>query len=99
MLVHTVLFWLRKDLDDAQLTSFQDGLENLKLIESAAAVYIGSPSKTPERPVIDDSYDFCLTVVLEDIAAHDAYQAHPRHQEFIKTFSSFWKEVKIYDAD
>ena len=99
MLVHTVLFWLRKDLDGDQLTSFRLGLESLKAIDAAAAVYIGSPSKTPERPVIDGSYDFCLTVILEDIAAHDAYQAHPRHQEFIKTFSSFWKRVKIYDAD
>jgi len=99
MLVHTVLFWLRKDLDGDQVTEFRLGLESLTLIESAEAVYIGTPADTPERPVIDTSYDFCLTVLLKDLEAHDRYQEHPRHQDFIGRFKDFWKKVQIYDAD
>jgi hypothetical protein len=99
MLVHTVLFWLRRDLDGDELTSFRLGLETLKSIDAAEAVHIGTPAQTPERPVIDASYDFCLTVLLRDLEAHDAYQADPRHQAFLETFSPFWKRVKIYDAD
>jgi hypothetical protein len=99
MLVHTVLFWLRKDLDGDQLTHFRMGLESLSRIECSEITYIGSPSETPDRPVIDTSYDFCLTVVLKNVAAHDAYQIHPRHLEFLETFSTYWEKVKIYDAD
>jgi hypothetical protein len=99
MLVHTVLFWLKKDLDGDQVTHFRMGLESLTKIESAAAVYIGSPAATAERPVIDTSYDFCLTVIVKDVAAHDAYQVDPRHTEFIGTFKEYWRKVKIYDAD
>lgn len=98
MLVHTVLFWLRKDLDGDKVTEFRLALETMKGIEHAEAVYIGVPAATPERPVIDTSYDFCLTVILKDMAAHDAYQADPIHVEFLKN-KDLWKKVKIYDAD
>jgi hypothetical protein len=99
MLVHTVLFWLNKSLDGAQITEFRMGLESLKTIDVAEAVYVGSPARTAERPVIDTGYDFCLTVILKDIAAHDAYQAHETHQAFIAAHKEQWKKVKIYDAD
>lgn len=98
MLVHTVLFWLRKDIDGDKITEFRLALETMKGIQHAEAVYIGVPAATPERPVIDNSYDFCLTVILKNMAAHDAYQADPIHVEFLKN-KDLWKKVKIYDAD
>lgn len=98
MLVHTVLFWLRKDLDGDQITDFRIALETMKGIEHAEAVYIGSPAATEKRPVIDTSYDFCLTVILKNVAAHDAYQVDPIHIEFLKN-KPLWKKVKIYDAE
>jgi hypothetical protein len=99
MLVHTVLFWLKDDLDADQRNNFRTGLDRLIEIESAEAVYVGSPAATAERPVVDTSYDFCLTVIAKDVAAHDAYQVDPRHTEFINTFKSHWQKVLIYDAD
>ena len=100
MLVHTVLFWLHKGLREDQITEFRVGLETLKDIKSAEAVYIGSPADTPPRPrILLSTYDFCLTVVLKDIKAHDAYQADPIHKKFIQTYSPRWKRVRVYDAD
>ena len=100
MLVHTVLFWLRKDLQDDSLAQFQAGLETLKDIKIADAIYIGSPADTEPRPgVIIDTYDFCLTVIFKNIEAHDAYQTDPIHKKFIETYSSYWDQVRVYDAD
>ena len=99
MLVHTVFFWLRKDLDGAQRAEFRMGLESLKEIEHANSVLIGRPASVAERPVCDNSYDFCLTVILKDVPAHDAYQAHEIHQNFIATHKEQWQKVKVYDAD
>lgn len=99
MLIHTVFFWLNNDLNPDHVAQFREGVETLKGISSADSVYVGTPSNTPERPVIDASYDFCLTVILKDIPAHDAYQADPIHQEFIAKFKDSWDAVKIYDAD
>ncbi|MGB0344898.1 MAG: Dabb family protein, partial [Coraliomargarita sp.] len=90
MLVHTVLFWLKEDLSEAQRAGFVEGLESLRRIQAAEAVHIGTPAKTPERPVIDQSYDFCLTVLLTDLAAHDAYQEDPLHTAFLEEFRPCW---------
>ena len=97
MLLHSVFFWLRKDLSVAQRKHFEAALETLKGIPSADAVYIGTPADTPERPVIDASYDFCLTVLLQDMEAHDTYQQDPLHQAFLA--NELWERVQIYDAD
>ena len=99
MLVHTVFFWLRKNLDGPEITEFRMGLESLKTIEHAEAAYVGDPAHTAERPVLDTSYDFCLTVLLKDVAAHDMYQAHETHQTFLANHKDKWKKVKVYDAD
>jgi len=99
MLVHTVFFNLRKDLDGSEVTEFRMGLESLKRIGHAEAAYVGSPADVPERPVLVKNYDFCLTVLLKDVAAHDAYQQDPVHQAFIEAHKEKWKQVKVYDAD
>lgn len=98
MLVHSVFFWLRKDLSPEQRDAFRKGLESLAGIAAAEAVYVGTPAATPPRPVIDSSYDFALNVLLKDVAAHDAYQADPVHLAFVAEFKSCWDRVQIYDA-
>ncbi|MGA0904245.1 MAG: Dabb family protein [Opitutales bacterium] len=99
MLNHTVIFWLKKELSDQDKKIFHHELEKLLMIESVHELYIGSPAATTNRPVIDNSYDYCLTVILEDISAHDIYQQDPIHLKFIENCAHMWDKVKIYDAD
>lgn len=99
MLVHSVFFYLQPGLSPEQKTQFHRAVETLGDIQSAAAVYVGTPANTPDRPVIDKSYDVGLTVVLESLAAHDAYQDDPIHQKFIEEYREWWTKVVIYDAD
>lgn len=98
MLVHSVFFWLKRDLDAAQRAAFSAGVDSLAAIECAEAVYIGTPAATA-RPVIDRTYDIGLTVVLKDMAAHDAYQVDPIHLKFVESYGSYWERVVIYDVD
>ena len=97
MFIHTVYFWLRKDLTEEQRNEFKEGVDSLKQIPSTTATYTGVPADT-DRPVIDRTYDVALTVVLANKAAHDAYQDDPIHQDFIKRFADYWIQVRIYDA-
>jgi hypothetical protein len=99
MLVHTVYFWLRPDLTAAQRADFRRGVESLGGIKAVDKIFVGTPAKTEKRPIIDDSYSVALTVLCQDIAAHDAYQVDPIHLAFINTFKTFWTRVQIYDAE
>ena len=99
MFIHTVYFWLKRELTDEQRKTFlEEGVNSLKNIESTTAVYTGVPANT-DRPVIDKSYDVGLTVVLQDLAAHDAYQEDQIHLDFIARFKDYWIKVQIYDAE
>ena len=99
MLIHNVFFWLKPDLSETQIAAFRRGLETLKTIEDADSVHIGTPAAVADRPVLERNYNFCLTVLFKDVAAHDRYQAHPIHQSFIENFNELWAKVQVFDAD
>ena len=97
MFVHTVFFWLNSPESQADHDALRAGLESLKAVTDISAAYMGTPADT-RRPVIDHSYDFSLTFVFADRAAHDAYQVHPIHLQFVDTCSHLWERVQVYDA-
>ena len=99
MLVHSVIFWLKKDLSPDDRSQFEKEVRALEKISAVDQIHFGKPAETNKRPVIDDTYDFFLTVILKDVSAHDHYQKDPIHLEFIAKCSHMWKQVKIYDAD
>lgn len=50
------------------------------------------------RDVNDQGFDVGLHIVFEDQAAHDAYQAAPRHDQFIAENKANWKQVRVFDS-
>jgi hypothetical protein len=98
MLVHSVYFWLKPELSEAQRVAFRAGLESLRAIEAVDTLHLGTPAAIPDRPVVDRSYSYNACVLFKDVAAHDAYQVDPIHKTFVETFRSHWAKVQIYDA-
>lgn len=98
MWVHNVYFWLDRGLSQSQLIAFCRGLESLRGIESVRGCYIGK-SADVDRPVVDTTYDYALTVLFENAGGHALYQAHEKHQAFLSQFKPFWKKVVIYDHE
>lgn len=97
MFVHTVFFWMKPgapDADRRQLVT--DCLELLGKVPAVKQIWAGRPARTP-REVVDNSYDVGLTVILADKAAHDSYQEHPLHLDFIKRNKQNWARVQVYD--
>lgn len=97
MFVHTVYFWLTNPGSDDDRQALRAGLETLKSITHFEALYIGKPAET-RRPVIDHSYDWSLTYIFRDKAAHDAYQEDPVHEKFVADCARYWNRVQVYDA-
>lgn len=97
MFVHTVFFWLNHPDNQADHNALRAGLDTLKSIDAIHAAYIGTPAET-RRPVIDHSYDFSLTFVFTSKEAHDIYQVHPTHLQFVADCAHLWTRVQVYDA-
>src|SRR3954465_543562 len=99
MLIHTVFFYSKPGLTGAQLADFRRGVDSLATIKSVEKVYVGSPARVPDRPVVDKSFAIGLTVICGSIAAHDAYQIDPIHLAFIERCKQYWDRVQVYDFE
>jgi len=98
MFLHTVLFWLRDNLTQAEKDQFEKGLAELTTISTVKTKFFGKPAAT-RRPVIDASYSYQLVLGFDNIKGHDAYQSDPIHLKFLKECAPFWTKVLIYDAE
>jgi hypothetical protein len=58
----------------------------------------GAIAEDFDRPVNVRDYDVGLHVVFKDKAAHDVYQTHPRHLQFIEENKATWKQVRVFDS-
>lgn len=98
MLIHSVYFWFKPATSAAVRASFEAGLRRLCTIPEVVSAHIGEPEATPERPVIDNGYDWALILTFADVAAHNRYQEHPTHDAFVEEFRSSWDMVRVYDV-
>lgn len=98
MHIHTVFFWLWKTLSDEEWQRFEQGLDLLTRDPNVLGRHIGKPAGT-NRPVIDSSYDYCIVLHFDNLAAHNAYQAGKAHQDFLDGCASFWSRVQVYDIE
>jgi hypothetical protein len=98
MFVHSVYFWLKPELTEAEQQAFWDGVRSLTTIKSVRQSFVGRPAAT-DRPVIDRSYSCALVVMFDDLAGHDFYQEDPIHDRFREGCAAYWTKVLIYDAE
>lgn len=96
--IHTVFFWLKESNNhlnhDAFLAHLHTFINASHFVQSK---HIGKKNPSP-RDVVDNSYDFCLTVTFDTQQQHDDYQVEPAHLKFIKDAAHLWKNVKVYDS-
>lgn len=97
-MIHTVFFWLKDGLSDAQVSFFEAELAKLPAIETVASGATGKPAPTEERPVTDHSFSYHLSLTFDSIADHDAYQGHPEHDAFVENCKDLWERVVVYDS-
>jgi hypothetical protein len=64
-------------------------------------IYFSAGTLNPDlaRPVNDRTFDVALHVVFASKAAHDIYQTHPRHLQFVAENKATWKTVRVFDSD
>lgn len=95
--IHTVFFWLREDITDAERAAFLADLNKLRTIDVIQTAHVGRPAGTP-REVVDNSYDYAWIVHFNNAADQDAYQEHPVHLQFVEAQEEAWTRVQVYDT-
>ena len=95
---HHVYFWLKEENQNAaDRAVFEQGLASLFEVDLVAGGRWAVPAKVMIRPVIDQSWDYALSMQFASVEQHDAYQVDPDHNVFINTFKEWWAKVLVMD--
>ncbi len=99
MLAHNVFFTLKDKSDESVATFVEAARHYLSGHDGVAFFAVGGLNTELDRPVNDQDFQVALHVIFDDKAAHDVYQVHERHLEFIDKNKELWEKVRVFDSD
>jgi len=95
---HHVYFWLQDEFKtEAERSEFEKGLASLFGIDLVKGGKWSVPAKVMERPVVDQSWDYALSMQFDTVEDHDTYQVVPVHAAFIEANKHRWEKVLVMD--
>jgi len=97
-MTHCVFFSLKDNSAENCQALVDDCYRLLTRPEGLICLHAGVRDSEMQRPVNDQEFDVALITVFESRAAHDAYQTHPDHLEFLNSNKESWTAVRVFDA-
>jgi hypothetical protein len=97
-LAHMVFFTLAEDNAANRDTLVAACQKYLNDHDGTIYFSAGSIADDLTRDVNDRAFDVALHLVFADKAAHDKYQTHARHLEFIEKNKHLWAKVRVFDS-
>ena len=91
MLAHMVYFSLKDPTPDNRRKMLA-ACDKYLTGHPGQVFYAAGTCASYDRPVNDRDFDVALQLVFEDRETHDAYQAAPRHKQFIDKCQSMWAQ-------
>jgi hypothetical protein len=98
VLAHDVYFTLRDASPEAKQKLVDACRRHLAGHPGTVFFATGVRAGELAREVNDQGYDVSLHVYFRDKAAHDVYQEHARHKQFIAEMNANWKAVRVFDS-
>ncbi len=97
---HHVYFWLKEEQKTAEnRAAFEEGLRSLLRIDGVERGLWGRPAAVMPRPVIDDTWDYSLSMTFASVETQDAYQVDPMHLVFIAENKDRWARALVMDVE
>jgi hypothetical protein len=97
-LAHMVYFKLKDNSGNARAKLIAACKLQLSKHEGEVAFGVGTLAGDMVRDVNDRDWDVSLQIVFVNKAAHDKYQDHPRHEQFIAECKDNWEKVRVFDT-
>jgi hypothetical protein len=97
-LTHVGLIWLKNPGDQADRQRVIEAAHRFaREIPEVQSLSVGQPHRSTS-PLVDTSFDICLTMQFEDQAALDRYARHPVHEKAAQeVFLPLSRKILFYD--
>ena len=95
---HIVFCWLNEPGNAEAYASLVEASLGLTSIPGVLRVHVGPPLVS-DRPVVDDSFDVAIIIVLENHESLQPYLNHPTHTVAVREIlSPLTERILIYDV-
>ena len=98
VIAHYVLFWLKKELSEHEITDFTSFFEELKSVPGIKSLHYGRPAATNPRPVVDNTFTYNLLVYFDSMEDIHIYETDPGHLAASAKYAKFWDKVVVHDS-
>jgi len=95
---HMVFFKLKENSAKSKQALVDACNKYLSKHDGVAYYSAGILADDLKREVNVRDFDVALHLVFKNKAAHDKYQTHPRHEQFIKENKDNWANVRVFDS-
>jgi len=95
---HMVFFKLKESTPETRKKLVAACHKYLSGHEGTLYFSVGILADDLNREVNDRDFDVALHLVFKNKAAHDKYQVHPRHLQFIEENRELWSKVRVFDS-
>src|SRR5260370_188102 len=99
MFAHNVYFTLHDRSTAAKQTLVAACQKQLTNHPGTVLLGCGLLGEGWNRPVNGREFDVSLHMLFDTQADHDAYQAAPRHIEFVNENRAKWARVRVFDSE
>ena len=96
---HSVYFSLKDDTPENRARLVAACQKYLAKHSGTVFFAVGELADNLARSINDRDFDVALHLVFDSREAHDRYQEHPRHLEFIREMKPKLASVRVFDAD
>lgn len=98
LIIHSVYFWLKEGLTEAEEQDFLNFFEALRSIPEVEYLSIGKPAPTNPREVVDNSFSYHLIAFFKSMDDINVYETHPDHIAAVEQYKQYWTRVEVRDS-
>ncbi|GEN74860.1 Dabb family protein [Chryseobacterium hagamense] len=95
---HYLLFWLRKDLSEAEVKAFENFFKGLARLPYQKNLRYGKPAASSPRSVLDNSFTYNVSMEFESLEALEAYGKLPEHLALVQEYKPYFEKMMVHDT-
>uniref|UniRef100_A0AAU6WSU4 Dabb family protein n=1 Tax=Chryseobacterium endophyticum TaxID=1854762 RepID=A0AAU6WSU4_9FLAO len=98
MYFHYLLFWLRKDLSEAEVKEFENFFKGLAQLPYQKNLRYGKPAYSSPRSVLDNSFTDNASMEFDSLEELEVYGKLPEHLVLVQKYKPFFERMLVHDT-
>ncbi|SDF27619.1 Dabb family protein [Epilithonimonas hungarica] len=95
---HYLLFWLKKDLSEAEVKEFENFFRGLGKLPYQKNLRFGRPANSTPRAVLDNTFTYNASMEFDSLEELEAYGKLPEHLVLVTKYKPYFDKMMVHDT-